>query len=127
MMDQDKTAGRGLDSWAELAEQAKIDGFSRSIPSGEMPTGGFMVALDGFEQTIPVAEFTQAHIIRYVADKWDQLTAGGEMFLGAWQAGGLVYLDVSECIQDRALALDVAKLRNQLAVWDVVNSAEVTV
>lgn len=116
-----------LDSWAELAGQAKIDGFSRSIPSGEMPTGGFMVALEGHEVTVPVAEFTSAHIVRYVSDKWDVLTGVGDIYLGAWQADGLVYLDVSECVTSRAKALFLGAERKQLAVWDVANSAEVTV
>lgn len=114
-----------MESWNELVEQAKIDGFTTSIPSGAVPTDGYMVALSGHEVTFPVDEFTASDLIRYVADKFDVLSGPGEVYLGAWMADGLVYLDVSECIADRGLALDVAKLRSQLAIWDVVKRAEV--
>lgn len=115
-----------MESWSELAEQAKIDGFTRAIPSGEMPTDGYMVAVSGHEVTIPVAEFAGAHIVRYVADKWDVLTGKGDVYLGAWLADGLVYLDVSECVSSRARALFLGSERKQLAVWDVANGAEVS-
>jgi len=113
--------------WAELVEQAKREGFTRSIPSLESPTDGYMVALAGYERTFDVREFSQADLVRYVADHFDVLSSGlGEVYLGAWQSNGLVYLDVSECISDRELALDVAVQRRQLAVWDVVSGIEVT-
>lgn len=116
-----------MESWAELAEQAKIDGFTRAIPSGEMPTAGYMVALEGHEETFPAEVFCAEMLSGYVARKFDVLTGTGEVYLGAWLADGVVYLDVSECVTDRQLALELGALRNQLAVWDVVNSAEVSV
>lgn len=115
-----------MESWNELVEQAKIDGFTRAIPSGEVPTDGFMVALLGHEQTFTTEEFEVTHLVRYVADKFEVLTGPGEVYLGAWVSDGLVYLDVSECIADRAEALTLAALRTQLAVWDVVKGEEVS-
>lgn len=115
-----------MESWNELAEQAKIDGFTRAIPSGEMPTDGFMVAVDGHEETWPVELFGVDALVGYVSRKFDVLTGSGEVYLGAWSSDGLVYLDVSECVTSRAKALFLASERKQLAVWDVVNGAEVS-
>ena len=116
-----------MESWNELVEQAKVDGFTRSIPSGEMPTDGYMVALDGHEETWPVELFCVDSLVGYVSRKFEGLTGPGSVYLGAWQSDGLVYLDVSECITDRAEALTLAALRVQLAVWDVVKGEEVTI
>lgn len=115
-----------LDSWTELAEQAKIDGFSRAIPSGDVPTDGYMVALEGHEETYPVELFCPEVLSGYVARHFDVLTGTGAVYLGAWQSDGLVYLDVSECVPSLAKALFLARERKQLAVWDVVNGAEVS-
>lgn len=115
-----------MESWAELAEQAKIDGFTRAIPSFELPTSGYMVALEGHEETFPVELFCAEMLSGYVARHFDVLSGPGEVYLGAWQSEGLVYLDVSECVSSRAKALFLAVERKQLAVWDVANAVEVS-
>lgn len=127
MLDQDKTAGRGLPTWTELAEQAKTDGFTRAIPSGALPTSGYMVALEGHEEVWPVDLFCAAALSGYVARKFDVLTGPGEVYLGAWLSNGLVYLDVSENTPSLVEAVTLGAERKQLAVWDVVNSVEVAV
>lgn len=116
-----------LDSWTELAEQAKIDGFTRAIPSGALPTTGYMVALDGHEETFPAEVFCAEMLSGYVARKFDVLTGPGEVYLGAWLADGLVYLDVSENTPSLVEALHLGAERRQLAVWDVANAVEVSV
>lgn len=116
-----------LDSWTELAEQAKTDGFTRAIPSGALPTGGYMVALEGHEEVWPVELFCAAALSGYVARKFDVLTGPGEVFLGAWLSNDLVYLDVSENVSDLVHAVNLGYQRKQLAIWDVVNSVEVSV
>lgn len=117
-----------LDSWTELAEQAKIDGFTRAVPSGEMPTTGYMVALEGHEETFPAEVFCAEMLVGYVARKFDVLTGSGEVYLGAWMSDGHVFLDVSEnVVTSFANAVALGAARGQLAIWDVVNGAEVSV
>lgn len=116
-----------MESWAELAEQAKADGFTRAIPSFEMPTGGYMVALEGHEETFPAELFCADNLVGYVSRHWDALTSGGEMFLGGWRHGNVIFLDVSECVTSQAKALFLAGERNQLAIWDVAKAGEIGV
>lgn len=123
-MGRDKT---GLESWTELAEQAKVGGFSRAIPSGAVPTDGYMVALMGYEETFPAELFCADSLVGYVARHFDTLTSHGDVYLGAWQSDGVVYLDVSECVPSRAKALFLAVERNQLAVWDVAGAESIYV
>ncbi len=114
-----------MQSWSELVEQAKSEGFSVQLVSGDVPTTGYMVALSGHEERVPVEAFTLDRLIRYVKAHFDALMEDN-MFLGAWANEGHVYLDVSERIADRELAVEVGKLRGQLAIWDVVSSQEIS-
>ncbi len=113
-----------MQSWNELVEQAKSEGFSVQLVSGDVPTTGYMVALSGHEERVPVEAFTLDRLIRYVKAHFDALMEDN-MFLGAWASDGHVYLDVSECVSDRALAVELGAARDQLAIWDVLNSQEI--
>lgn len=114
-----------MKSWNELAEQAKADGFSVQIMSGIAPRDGYMVALTGHEEIIPVQALTVDRLTRYVRDHFDALMEG-DTYFGAWRDGDDVYLDVSERVASRAKALFLGSERSQLAVWDVANGVEVT-
>lgn len=112
-------------SWNELVELAKTEGFSVQLVSGDVPTSGYMVALAGHEERIPVEAFTLDRLTRYVKAHADVLLEG-DTYLGAWMSDGHVFLDVSECVvTSRADAIELGAARGQLAVWDVVNSAEI--
>ncbi len=112
-------------SWAELVEQAKAEGFSVSLATGDIPVVGYMVALEGHEERIPVDALTPDRLARYVKTHFDALMQD-DVFLGAWRDGDTVYLDVSECVTSLAKALFLGQERRQLAVWDVLNSAEIS-
>ena len=113
-----------MKSWNELAEQAKADGFSVQLMSGDIPAGGYMVALAGHEEIIPVQALTVDRLTRYVRDHFDALMLD-DMFLGAWRSDDNVFLDVSQCVSDREEAVFLGAARGQLAIWDVVNAAEI--
>lgn len=113
-----------MQSWNELVEKAKADGFSVQLMSGDVPTTGYMVALSGHEEIVPASALTVDRLTRYVRTHFDALM-GDNMFLGAWREGDDVYLDVSQCVGTRPEALFLARRRAQLAIWDVVNSAEI--
>jgi len=112
-------------SWNELVEAAKTEGFSVQLVSGDTPVVGYMVALPGHEERIPVEAFTLDRLTRYVKAHADVLLEG-DTYLGAWMSDGHVYLDVSEnVVTSRADAIELGAARGQLAIWDVVNSAEI--
>ena len=115
-----------MQSWNELVEQAKSEGFSVQLVSGDVPTTGYMVALSGHEERVPVEAFTLDRLVRYVKDHADALLEG-DTYLGAWRDGDVVFLDVSECVTSRAKALFLGAERGQLAIWDVLNSAEIKI
>lgn len=112
-------------SWNSLVEKAKADGFSVQLTSGDVPTGGYMVALSGHEEIIPAQALTVDRLTRYVSAHFDALMLD-DMFLGAWRDGDDVYLDVSQCVANQEEATFLAGRRKQLAIWDVVNSAEIS-
>lgn len=59
---------------------------------------------------------------------WDhaKLLAQPGYFLGTWKSGDLLYLDVSQRIEDGAEALALAVSRKELAIWDNANACEVS-
>jgi len=111
-------------SWNELVEAAKTEGFSVQLVSGDTPVVGYMVALAGHEERIPVEAFTLDRLVRYVKAHFDALMEDN-MFLGAWMSDGHVFLDVSENVTSQAKALFLGEQRSQLAVWDVLNSQSI--
>lgn len=46
-------------------------------------------------------------------------------FLGTWDSGDVIYLDVSVATPDQAVALDVANRKSQEAIYDVRNKSEI--
>ncbi len=112
-------------SWAELVEQAKSEGFSVQLMTGDIPVVGYMVARAGHEERIPADAFTEDRLKRYVRDHFDTLTLDNT-YLGAWMSNGHVFLDVSEnVVSSRDEAVEIGRARGQLAIWDVLNSAEI--
>jgi hypothetical protein len=114
-----------MQSWSELVEAAKREGFSVQLTSGEIPVDGYMVALAGHEEIIPAQALTVDRLRRYVGEHFDALCGEGYVYLGAWREGDDVYLDVSERVTDKARAVELGAERGQLAVWAVLNSAEI--
>lgn len=66
-----------------------------------------------------IVDFIQAHAV--------QLHSDHGYHLGAWLKDDKVYLDVTETIYDREAAIEAAKDRGELAVWDNKRMEEVQV
>ena len=51
----------------------------------------------------------------------------GQVYLGTWidTDTDTVYFDASEWFEDRELALAVARVRMELAIWDIANGEEI--
>lgn len=123
-MQRNMIVEHGLPSWSELADRAQRDGFTVRVPSGEVPTTGYMVAFDGHEERVPAVLLCAESVAGYVARHWDALTQENA-YLGAWLEAGVVYLDVSEWVPTRDMAVRLGLERNQLAVWDVAAGASI--
>lgn len=76
------------------------------------------------EQIVDGADFDR--IEGYVDDNEDLLNNARNSF-GAWLNGDKLYLDVVVTTPDQALATELAKQHNQLAIWDLKNSVEIPI
>ena len=105
-------------------------GLSINMKDGSLPNSGYMVAKPPeFGAIVDEADFFDAVkgpkiLADYMKTHREDL-GSGKNYLGTWLNEGKVYLDVSENIQDVAEATRVGRERNQKAIWDVVNLAEV--
>ena len=95
--------------------------------TGEKPSGGYMVALQGYELQVPVSEFFTGVVADYIGQHAKALMDNPSLCLGTWVNEGIVYLDLSENIQSREKALELGKERHQLAIFNLETFEEVVV
>ena len=95
--------------------------------TGEKPSGGYMVALQGFELKVPVSEFFTGVVADYIGEHAQKLMSNPALCLGTWVNEGTVYLDLSENVPNREKALELGKERHQLAIFNLETFEEVTV
>lgn len=104
-------------------------GASFNLLTGEYnPNDGYMVATTGNEVVIPIDQFHQTSVAKYIAEKSVMLIGGisnSNFFLGAWVDGEKVYLDISEKVDSRQYAEIIGNEREQLAIWDNKNNSEI--
>lgn len=107
-----------------LPDNFLSDGFSLSL-WGEIPQTGYMVSFKGFEEIFenPTIE----DVVDYVKENANYLYLLPNAFVGGWldADSGKYYLDISQNIQDKAKALQVAAERKQLAIYDVANGVSI--
>lgn len=96
-------------------------------PSVNIPKTGYMVSLPYYERKIPVAQFTQQEIDRYVS--LHKYLIDSSTYFGAWRENGHIYLDISIHYPEEDLeeALHFAERSNQLAIWSLHNECEIYV
>jgi len=131
----------------DILRQVKENGgLSVKVTTGELPTGGFMVARDSNKYGLVVkAEdfFDPVRGPRALADhlKANRSTLGmGKAYLGVWHQTSkvvdgkevplepkdqLVHLDVTDNVGSRERAVSLGRRRDQISVWDVANFEEV--
>jgi hypothetical protein len=106
-------------NYRELIEST--GGFSESLDSGLPPTSGYMVSASGLTRRISLDNFLDSNVHFYAA----QFAPLPNLYVGGWLSDGIVYLDLSENIQDRETAIQAGIERNQIAIWDIVNQCEI--
>lgn len=97
------------------------NGASYNITTGVFnPNKGFFVSVPNREQQ--TTNLTANLLADFVNNNID-LLSNENYFLGGWVENGVVYLDVSEQIFDKRIALTQGINRNQLAIYDASNSS----
>jgi hypothetical protein len=76
---------------------------------------GYMVSLFGFEMKIPQNELTVWRLNEFIKNRSEKFEYA---YLGIWQDGNDVYLDVSIYVKNRDTARQIAVENAQLAFWD---------
>jgi hypothetical protein len=95
-------------------------GVTYSIARGYVSEGYSVSARPDNERLLPAFDFNADDVDAYMFDHWDELSAPGtELCLGAWREGGEVYLDTPFVVADRAGAMSIAKLHDELAIYDL--------
>ena len=95
--------------------------------TGEKPSGGYMVALQGYELQVPVSEFFTGVVADYIGEHAQKLMSNPALCLRTWVNEGTVYLDLSENIASRDKALELGRERHQLAIFNLETFEEVVV
>jgi len=112
-----------------LAGRVRDEGGFTISPRGESVTSGFSVATPGRAKVIDLTEFDDDDVTSYIDDNWDDLQANPDLHVGAWYdtETGDVWLDVPEVFQDRAAAIDAARERGELAIFDLSAGEEIRI
>ena len=82
---------------------------------------GFSVAVNGNEKVVELSEFNEKIVHGYKRN----MKKG--MVLGTWVNDNKVYLDTVKVFKDKDEALKLAKLQNELAIYDLENELELFV
>lgn len=105
-----------------IAEQLYRNKSGHSVNTiNQTPTIGFMVSLPSYEVQVDSdsLEVLLYQIQQFVKRHYDLVAYSKALYFGIWEDEGVYYLDISEQIQDREVAIRVAKLNNQIAYYDV--------
>ncbi len=114
---------------------------------GMNPSGGTVSTLNGHLEDIaafvvggresalqmPIAEQADSAGIHFVVGDYGALVgwladlAYDTQYVGYWQHDGDWFFDAVDLVEDEADALNLAKERGEIAIWDGVNSQEVLV
>lgn len=106
-----------------LSDVLTNGGASFNITTGVYnPNKGFFVSVPNREVQKEVSLFNYEDILAFIRENV-QILCNESYFLGGWVENGIVYLDVSEQIFDKRIALTQGINRNQLAIFDASNSS----
>ena len=123
--------------WAKFAavgEAADImrsnrEGFSVSLHSGDTPKQGYMVAQTDHTHVFPETVLDDRKALTTAIDEMLMSERSAfedrDTYLGGWVHDGKLWLEPSDNITNKATAVREAAQRNQIAIWDVNNGAEI--
>ena len=82
---------------------------------------GFMVSLQGYEKKCKTEQETEKAII----ENMEIVKGLDNAYLGAWIDEGIIYIDISILVENKEDALEMGKINNQLAIYDIENNASI--
>jgi hypothetical protein len=113
--------GRGVSAKAVdvIAKNAQT-GFSVRHDTGEMPSRGYQVAVEGRTEQEPLNLKDVAGAVAAHVAKNSDLYANPRMYIGGWNSPytGKVHLEPSQNIGTRLRAIREGTARNQVSIWD---------
>ena len=90
---------------------------------GVSPVHGYMVGIFGHELRVNILEFNSGHVDGFIRANLDYLHYRNT-YIGTWIENDVVYLDISNNIQDKIQALKCANIERQICIWDVEKKVE---
>lgn len=143
LREEDVFGGIDEDKKRELIESTKEGGYTVDFVSGTVPEDGYMVASEADvpdgdggvakrEEVVSFEEF-EANPEKFYEDfverNVDKLTQEG-YYIGTWvsedsEGNSYVYFDVSERFEDKEEALEAARSREELAIFDIGTFTEI--
>jgi len=105
-----------------------------TIPGVNVPPSGYVVAVPRVGHLLSYTDRTDAgqvvlalqEIELWLGDVLGR-AAFSRQFVGVWSDGDLTYLDVVEILPERAVAIQTAKDRGELCIFDLAAKAEIRV
>lgn len=82
---------------------------------------GYMVSLQGYERKCK----TEEEIKKAIKENMEIIKGLDSAYLGAWIDEGIIYIDVSILVENKEDALELGKVNNQLAVYDLKSNESI--
>ena len=82
---------------------------------------GYMVSLQGYERKCRTEEETEKAIM----ENMETVRGLDNAYLGAWIDEGITYIDISVLVENKEDALELGKINNQLAIYDIENNGSI--
>ena len=103
-----------------LESVAITGGASINLGTGTTPEAGYMVSRAGSEVVMPGDDLTREHLEQFTQAYHEELDSS-DTYLGVWEDDetGLVYLDISDNLDNLDTAVALGAERAQLAIYAV--------
>jgi hypothetical protein len=116
-----------------VASTIENGGATMNVATGDVPTSGYVVSMMGNEKIYKlfgndvVKEILISGAVKlYVKENDDVLSLPG-MYLGSWIDDGVLYIDISNVIDNEHDALRMAVANKQKAYYDLNNAKTVEI
>lgn len=82
---------------------------------------GYMVSLQGYEKKCK----TEQEIEKAIMENMEIIKGLDNAYLGAWIDEGITYIDISVLVDNKEDAMQLGKVNNQLAIYDIQNNESI--
>jgi hypothetical protein len=112
----------------DIASQAIAGGFSFNPASKSSPKSGYMIARTGATTMVGDAnnlEEAARALKTHLDQNVDKYLREPNLYIGGWVKDGKLWIEPSDNWSNKAQAVRLGKMRDQIAIWDVVNFQEI--